>query len=169
MNAPSAVPRTVRTWVARDSSAARSGSREVLDRHAPECAQPVSEKAVSWRMRGWAQWSDGTGDARRRRSPEARRWSCRIRAGSPICPEHTIRSRLLKDSDRVRTCADGLEILNVPNLPVEPRRGAPVEGRGQADSGGFRHRAGALVSALTTFPLPAHRTQRADCPHWPLV
>ena len=40
---------------------------------------------------------------------------------------------------------------------------------GLAVSGGFRHSAGASVSTLTTFPLPAHRTPRADFPHWALA
>ena len=40
---------------------------------------------------------------------------------------------------------------------------------GIAVSGGFRHRAGASSSALNAFPLPAHRTQRADFPHADLV
>ena len=123
-------PGSIRTRSRQRQQCARVGSRKVLGRNATGCAQRVSEKAVSWRTTGWAQWSDGTGGARRKCSPEARCWSCRIRADSPICPDHTIRSRLIKDSDRVRTCADGLEILNVPNLPVEPRRGAPVEGGG---------------------------------------
>ena len=42
-------------------------------------------------------------------------------------------------------------------------------GEGLAVSGGFRHIAGASGSTLTTFPLPAHRTQRADFPHWALA
>ena len=39
-----------------------------------------------------------------------------------------------------------------------------MEGVAVAD--GFRPRAGASVSTLTTVPLPAHQTQRADFPHW---
>ena len=42
-----------------------------------------------------------------------------------------------------------------------------VEGVAVAD--GFRPSAGASVSTLTTFPLPAHRTRRADFPHWALA
>ena len=39
-----------------------------------------------------------------------------------------------------------------------------VEGVAVADS--LRPCASASVSTLTTFPFPAHRTQRADFPHW---
>ena len=39
-----------------------------------------------------------------------------------------------------------------------------VDGVAVAD--GFRHRSGASVYALSGFPLPAHRTRRADFPHW---
>ena len=39
-----------------------------------------------------------------------------------------------------------------------------MEGVAVAD--GFRPCASASVSTLTTFPFPAHRTQRADFPHW---
>ena len=74
----SGVPAQSGLGVDRGSSAARGGSREVLGRNATGCAQPVSEKAVPWRMSSWAQCSEGTGGVRRRRRPEARRWSCRI-------------------------------------------------------------------------------------------
>ena len=40
---------------------------------------------------------------------------------------------------------------------------------GVAVSVGFRYRAGASFSTLTTFPLPARRAQRADFPHPALV
>ena len=40
---------------------------------------------------------------------------------------------------------------------------------GVAVSGGCRHRAGASLSTLTTFPLPTRRTERADFPHWALA
>ena len=54
---------------------------------------------------------------------------------------------------------------------VEVRRGEAHLSRveGLAVSGGFRHRAGTSVATLTTFPLPAHRTQRTDFPRWALI
>ena len=36
-------------------------------------------------------------------------------------------------------------------------------------AGGFRHRSSAAFPTLTTFPLPAHRTERAVFQHWALV
>ena len=40
---------------------------------------------------------------------------------------------------------------------------------GLAVSGSSRHGAGASVSTLATFPLPARRTERGDFPHWALA
>ena len=47
---------------------------------------------------------------------------------------------------------------------VEERRDGR-RAKGVAVAGGFRHRAGASISTVTPFPLPAHRTGRALLPH----
>lgn len=51
-----------------------------------------------------------------------------IRTASPGCYDHAIHLKLSRGSSSIHTRAHELKILNIPKLPAESRRGAPVAG-----------------------------------------
>ena len=82
------------------------------------CLRAIAERAVSWRSGSWGH------DSRRSRAAFGEGalarlgpWGPHFHASSPVCPNDTTPSRLIKESNGSHTRAQEQEILNVLNWP----------------------------------------------------
>ena len=164
-----------RVGVAEPCDSRRRG-RRIRDR-APSCRQPLAAHrqphphAASGRHRRGHVRTQRQADVRQYHPGVPGRGHPRARSGRGVGQgTRWTLGRCPADTDKSRPRSPGAEHrgLPAPGRPetqpgvVESRTGAPVVGSG-GDSAAFA--SGLSPAPLTTFPVPAHQTGRADFPH----